>query len=284
MKFSIIIPVYNEEKILEIVLDELKKVLSQKGHDPEIIVVDDASRDKTYDIAKSTGVKVLRHEKNYGYGAALKTGIKAASNDVIAIIDGDGSYPANALPALLEEMTDHDMVIGARIKKGVKMSFLRKIPKFILKQLAQYLVNEKIPDINSGMRIFKKSLFEKYANILPDTFSFTLTITLAAISSREKIKFIPIDYHKRHGRSKIRPLHDTLNFFMLIIRTIIFFNPLKVFLPLAIILIFAAAVITFYSYFVLGKFMDVTVTLLTIFGIQIIVLGLITDLINRKLK
>jgi len=164
------------------------------------------------------------------------------------------------------------------------MPFLRKIPRFILTKLAEYLVGEKIPDINSGLRVFKKSMYRKYANLLPANFSFTLTITLAAISNYEKIRFIPINYYKRKGISKIRPIYDTLNFFLLIARTVLYFNPLRVFLPMAAIFIFAAALLALYSILVVGKFLDVTVTLLFIFGVQLAALALIADLINRRTR
>jgi len=185
MKFSIIIPVCNEEKILGEVLDGVKRTVDVNNYEAEIIVVDDGSKDRTSEIAKSRGALLLRHEKNYGYGKALKTGIRASENDIIVILDGDGSYPVDEIPALLKDIDEYEMVIGARIKKDVKMSFLRKIPKFILTRLAEYLVMETIPDINSGLRVFRKSMYKKYVNILPKGFSFTLTLTLAFISNQE---------------------------------------------------------------------------------------------------
>lgn len=284
MEFSIVIPVYNEEKILADVLDNVKNLIALKNYEAEIIVVDDGSEDKTSEIAKLKGANVLRHEKRYGYGAALKTGIQASKNEIIAILDGDGSYPVDELSVLLQDIDKYEMVVGARIKRGVKMPFLRKITKYFLTKLAEYLIGERIPDVNSGMRVFKKSMYKKYVHLLPDGFSFTLTITLASISNRERVEFIPISYHKRSGVSKINPIYDTSNFLLLIIRTIICFNPLRVFVPVTALFIFAAMAVTFYSIFIIGRFMDVTVTLLFVFGVQLIVLGLVADLINRRVK
>ena len=284
MKLTVIVPAYNEEKVLGDVLDDVKKIIAHKNYEAEVIVVDDGSTDKTSEIAKSKGVIILRHKKNRGYGAALKTGIQASKNEVIVILDGDGSYPVNEIPILLNDIDKYEMVVGARIKKNVKMLFLRKIPKYILTKLAEYLVMEKIPDINSGLRVFKKSIYKKYTALLPDSFSFTLTITLAFIYNRERIKFTPIGYYKRKGISKIRPIHDTLNFFLLIIRTILYFSPIKILLPMAAIFIFAALVSALYSIIIIGKFLDVTVTLLIMFGFQLIVLALIADLVNRRVK
>ena len=282
MKLSVIVPAYNEEKIIGDVLDGLKKVLGEGGHDAEIIVVDDGSIDGTSRLAQSKGVRVVRHEKNYGYGAALKTGIRAAGSGHILIVDGDGSYPLDDIPELLRDCDKYDMVIGARTKTGAAMSLMRNIAKSFLGKLAEYLVKERIPDINSGLRVFTKSMYEEYKRILPDGFSFTMTITLASMSARKNVRFVPIGYRKRKGISKIRPIHDTLGFFLLIIRTILLFNPLRVFMPVAALFFIAAAGLAVYSINVVGRFMDVSVTLLFVFGAQIIILGFIADLINRR--
>ncbi|MFC1668662.1 glycosyltransferase family 2 protein [Chlamydiota bacterium] len=284
MKLSIVLPTYNEEMILGKVLDALNELIALKEYEAEIIVVDDGSIDRTYEVAKERNIRVVRHGKNRGYGASLKTGINAAKHENIMIMDSDGSYPIEEIPELIQKIDHYDMVVGARIKKSVKMSFMRKIPKYFLTKLGEYLLHEKIPDINSGLRIFKKSMYEKYCNILPDGFSFTLTITLAALSNNEKIKFVPVSYLKREGLSKIRPVYDTLNFLMLIIRTILYFNPIRILMPLGMIFIFLALVIAFHSVFILGRFLDVTVTLLSLLGVQLMILALIADLINRRLK
>ena len=229
-------------------------------------------------------MKVLQHERNLGYGAALKTGIRYSKNEIILMLDSDGSYPEDEIPNLLKEIAEHDMVVGARIKKDAKMPFLRKIPKYVLTKLAEYLAEEKIPDINSGLRVFKKSMYKKYVSLLPDGFSFTLTITLAALTNNDKLKFVPISYNKRKGISKIRPIHDTLNFFLLILRIILYFNPLKVFLTTAAVFLIASLAAAIYSIFVIGRLLDVTVTLLFTFAVQMVFLGLIADLINQRGK
>lgn len=284
MEISVIIPAYNEEKILGKVLDDIKGLAGERGYDAQIIVVDDGSKDGTADVARSKGAVIVRHKKNRGYGASLKSGITVAKNEIVLMMDGDGSYPVEEIPDLLDKIEGLDMVIGARVKKGVRMSLLRRIPKFILGKLAEYLVKERIPDINSGMRVFRLPMYERHKGILPDTFSFTLTITLAAISGGERIEFVPINYYKRKGFSKIRPIHDTLNFLLLIVRTILFFNPVRVFVPIAAAFILAAAAMAVYSITVIGRFLDVTVTLLFVSGVQLLILGLIADLIDRKLK
>lgn len=284
MKVSIIIPACNEENVLGEVLDSVENLITREHYEAEVIVIDDGSRDRTADVAESKGVHVLRHEKNQGYGRTLKTGIQASKHQTILIIDGDGSYPVDEIPALLTDIDQYQMVVGARIKKNVKMPFLRRMAKWILTKLAECLVMETIPDINSGLRVFKKSMYERYARLLPDGFSFTLTITLASFSNHEKIKFVPISYCKRKGRSKIRPIHDTSNFFLLIIRTILYFNPIRVLLPLAGIFLLAAIILAVYSIFIVGRFMDVSVTVLSVFAVQLALLGLVADLLNRRVQ
>ncbi len=164
MKFSIIIPAYNEEKAIGQILDNIKKLIAVKNYEAEIIVVDDGSKDKTAEVAKSKNVKILQHKKNFGYGAALKTEIEFSNSEVIAIIDGDGSYPVEKIPALLNGINEYEMVVGVRTKIGAEIPFLRKVPKYFLTKLANYLIGANIPDINSGLRIFKKSIFKNYIN------------------------------------------------------------------------------------------------------------------------
>jgi len=175
---SIVIPAHNEEKAIGAVLDELIEVL--EGQKYEIIVVDDGSTDKTPKIVQQKdSIKLIQHHYNKGYGAAIKTGIKNATNEVILIIDGDGSYPVKAIPELLKEADKYDMVVGARTGKEVKIQLYRRPAKWFLSKLANYLAETKIPDLNSGMRIFRRKEVERFLNILPNKFSFTTTLTLA---------------------------------------------------------------------------------------------------------
>lgn len=279
---SIIVPVYNERESMGKVIDDLKTTMTDSGYKYEIIVLDDGSTDGTSEIAAAKGVCVIRHDRNRGYGASLKNGIQLSKNEIIVILDGDGSYPVDAIPGLLENIGQYDMVIGSRMKRN--MPLLRRLPKYILTKLGSYLVKAQIPDINSGLRAFRKSFYNKYFKLLPDRFSFTLTLTLCGLSNNDKIKFIPIDYNKRRGKSKIRFFYDTLNFFVIIGRTIMYFHPLRIILPIAAIFIISSFILCFYSLFFIGKMMDVTVMLLFISGVQLLFFGLIADLINRRIS
>lgn len=278
---SVIIPAYNEEKVIGTVLDELIEVL--EGQTYEIIVVDDSSTDNTANVVREKNfVKLIQHPQNIGYGAAIKTGIKNAANDLILIIDGDGSYPAKDTPRLLEYAEQYDMVIGARTGKEVKIQLYRRPAKWFLSKLANYLAETKIPDLNSGMRIFKKKDVEKFFNILPSKFSFTTTMTLAYHTTGLLVKYVPINYYKRVGKSKIRPFKDGFNFIMLIFRTITYFNPLKVFLPVGFAFFVTAIFVFVYSTLFLGRFMDVTTIILIVAAIQTVLFGLLADLVVRK--
>jgi glycosyltransferase involved in cell wall biosynthesis len=276
---SVIIPAFNEEEGIEKVLAQLKSL--NLGEKSEIIVVDDGSTDQTFRMASVNGVKVIRHEQNMGYGAALKAGIRHAKNEIIVISDADGSYPIKDIPIFLVDMEHADMVVGARVGKKVHISFYRKPAKWFINKLANHLSGIKIPDLNSGLRAMRKEKVERFFSILPEKFSFTTTITLAFLTNGYSVKYIPIEYYKRKGKSKIHPIKDTLNFIQLIIRTIMYFNPLKIFLPLSFTFFIASATVLIVSW-LSGRVMDVTTTILFVAGIQLLAIGMIADLIDKR--
>jgi len=229
---SLIIPAFNEELAVRQVTLAARELLEQQGYRVEIIVVDDGSTDRTARAAQFVGARVLQHRSNRGYGAALKTGITAATYDIIAIIDSDGTYPPKYLPAMLEELERADMVVGARVGKEVHIPFVRLPAKWVLRRLADYVSGSRIPDLNSGLRVFRRDMAMQYFPILPNQFSFTTTITLAMLCDNYAVSYIPIDYHKRKGKSKIVPW-DAGSFAILILRMAMLFRPLRVFLPIA---------------------------------------------------
>ena len=283
MKVTIIIPVFNEENAIASVLEEIKNIhLPEK---PEIIVVDDGSTDKTAEVLKnlSNEVRVISHEKNIGYGAALKTGIRHAENDIVVITDADKTYPNYEIPKLVKEIKDYDMVVGARTGENVQVPLIRRPAKWVLNKLANYLTDRKIPDLNSGLRVMRKEVVESYFNILSDGFSFTTTTTLAMLTNNKKVKYIPIDYYKREGRSKFHPIKDTLNFLKLILRTVLYFDPLKVFLPASFIFMGAGFILFLYRIFISISF-GMTAMLLFVCGIQLLAIGMLADLIDKRLK
>ncbi|MDH5316588.1 MAG: glycosyltransferase family 2 protein [Gemmatimonadota bacterium] len=235
---TVVIPAFNEGAHVAEQVRALDAVMRQTGWRYEIIVVDDGSSDDTATAADSAGVRVLRRRRNQGYGAALKLGIHRATHGWILITDADGTYPVAAIPQLLEAASRNEMVVGARTGAMVQIPLIRRPAKWFLTKLASYLAGQRLPDINSGLRLMRKSLVLRYEHLLPSGFSFTTTITLAAACNGHSVEYIPIDYHARLGQSKIRPRH-AYDFALLILRTIVFFNPLKVFMPLGALLALA---------------------------------------------
>jgi len=275
---SIIIPAYNEEQSIGTLIDELKTQM--KEYECEIIVVDDGSKDDTAKIVQQKDVILISLAQNRGYGFAIKTGIKKAKYDIVAITDADGTYPTSEITNLVKYIDEYDMVVGVR--NNQKIPLMRRPAKFFLSKLANYLTEVEIPDLNSGMRVFKKNVALKFFSFLPDRFSFTITITLAMLTNDYLVKFVPIDYFQRKGKSKIRPIRDTYDFIFLIIRTVMYFNPLKIFIPLSIILFLIAMIVFCYSNFVLHKVMDISVIVILMTSVQIAAIGLVADLVDKR--
>ena len=279
---SLIIPAYNEVNGIEASLNEVKKVLDEIKVPSEIIVVDDGSTDGTYDKVKGLGVKVIRNETNRGYGYSLKHGIRESKYDWICITDADGTYPAEEIKNLWKEAENYDMVVGARTGNKVHIPLIRKPAKWLIGKLANFLTEVKIPDLNSGLRLMRKEMVLKYMNILPSGFSFTLTITMAALTNDYRVKYIPIDYLKRVGSSKIRPIKDTLNFLTLLVRTSLYFNPMKIFMPLSLFLFLFSFILLGRDIFWEQNIGDKTVLLFSV-SFLVTILGFISDLLVRKL-
>ena len=280
---SIVVPAYNEAEAIGDVLKNLKNVMNTANWKYEIIVVDDGSTDGTGNITRKIhGIKVISHADNRGYGAALKTGIRNAESERILMIDADGTYDSKEISKLLKHAKEYDMVVGARTGKKVNIPMVRKPAKFFLSLLANYLSGAKIPDLNSGLRIFKKEIALQFFNILPQRFSFTSTLTLACLSNDYSIKYVPVNYYKRKGKSTIHPIKDTINFILLINRTIMYFNPLKVFLPAgSLILTMGLLKLIFVDILLNHNITDLSVVL-TFTGVQICFFGLLADVIVKQ--
>lgn len=229
---SIVIPAYNEEDEIVNTIVRCKAVLKKMFNDEgEVIVVDDCSKDSTYKFAMEAGAVVITHPHNAGYGRSLKDGISKAKYDIIVITDSDGTYPIESIPDLYEEYKKgFDMVVGARQGKNYDESLKKKSLRLILKFLVEYTAGRKIDDINSGLRIFSKNTITKYFDTLCDTFSFTTSVTLAYMMTGKFVKYIPIEYHKRTGKSHVKLFKDTLRTLQYIVEAILFYNPIKIFL------------------------------------------------------
>ncbi|MBU1176891.1 glycosyltransferase family 2 protein [Patescibacteria group bacterium] len=284
MKLSIIIPAYNEEEGIEKVISELKETVDQEY---EIIVVNDGSTDQTENILENIkDIKLINHPYNKGYGASLKSGIRKAQGEYILIIDGDGTYPVNEIPKLLKYVNNYDMVSGMRKGKNfdARWFYSQRLAKFILKKIASYVTKTKIPDINCGLRIFKKEIIEKYWDLYPQGFSFTTTSLVAFLANDYQVKFVSIDYHGRKGKSTLKPFKSFVGFINLILKLSLFFKPIKVFLPLGIFIFLVAIGITIYGFVWKNIFYDTSVILLSATALQTFFFGLLAEIIvhNRK--
>jgi len=285
MIFSLIIPAFNED---EHIVETIEKTINVPWNTvPEIIIVDDGSRKKLSDTLSGLNdkVKITRHEQNRGYGAALKTGIKYAKNETIVIIDADGTYPFDEIENLVElyEEGNYDMVVGSRLGDDVFIPNTRRPAKWVLGKLANFVAGERIPDLNSGLRVFSREVFLCMRNLLPNGFSFTTTITLAMLINGYSVKYHPINYYPRKGQSKIRPFHDTINFVQLILNISLYFAPRKIFLSISCILFFVALFWAFFSKFYLGQLADVSTIVIIMTAIQIASVGLLAELINMRI-
>jgi glycosyltransferase involved in cell wall biosynthesis len=284
--WSVIVPCFNEAACIASTVEELTKVMTEHG--AEIMVVDDGSTDGSRELLDEMessgdfpGFRVIRHPTNLGYGAAVKTGVRRARAELVVIIDADGTYPCERIPDLVAAATSADMVIGARTEGTQGQTRLRRFAKNILRAHCSWLVGEKIPDMNSGLRVFRKSVAERFFKILPDGFSLTTTLTVAMMRNRYTVFFEPIMYSERVGRSKIRPLRDTLGFIQLIVRTGMYFAPLRVLLPLVLLLSLAFTLSLGYDILVLKNLTDKTIILL-LFAMNTALFGLLADMIDKR--
>lgn len=284
VELTVLVPAYNEAGGVGKVLDRLLIVTDGMAGRTEVILVDDGSTDGTAEVLARyrSRVRVLRHAENRGYGAALKTGTAAARGAWVCLLDADGTYPVERLPDLWARCDGGvAMVIGARTAPGASIPLVRRPAKWFLRQLASMLTGHGIPDLNSGFRIYRRARAQGYLPLLPNGFSFTTTITIAFLSEGLNVEFVPIEYHLRSGKSKIRPIRNTYEFFMLVLRTSIFFAPLRFFSPLGFGFMAAAMLLVLYRAFV-GAAFGVTAVLLFVTGLQLLAVGLLADLVNRR--
>ncbi|MCG6872555.1 MAG: glycosyltransferase family 2 protein [Gammaproteobacteria bacterium] len=286
---DIIIPVFNEpsETVAQSVLDALKGFGRRRGI--RIIVVDDGSRpavDRQL-LPEDSRVELIRHEKNRGYGAALKTGIRHGDAPHIAISDADGSYPLEVLPSLAAALEEgKDMAVGVRAPDSPGIPLARRFPKRVLNGFASWLAASPIRDLNSGLRVFRRDLVEHFWHLLPRGFSFTSTLTMGSLLGGFRVTETDVDYAPRIGRSAIRPVRDTIRFFRTVMRLGLLFAPMRVFGPVAGVLIGIGMLKGLVrDYFLLGYVGNLAVILM-IAGLQVFLMGLLAEVVvlSRGLK
>ena len=282
---SIVIPAYNEHRSIEKTIYACVDVLKANSIAYQIIVVDDGSSDGTSEIAKKCGVDVISHPHNLGYGRSLKDGILAAKFDTVVITDADMTYPIDQIPLLYNTYREgFDMVVGARTGRYYDESIRKKILRIILKELVEYTAGRKIADINSGFRIFSRKSILPYNSYLCDTFSFTTSLTLAYMMNGKFVQYIPITYQDRVGNSKVRLFRDSLRTLQFIIEAMVFYNPMKVFLAIFLILFVHALI-----FFILGVLLNIisfiiTSLLIVTGGMIVFSIGLVSVQLKQLLS
>jgi polyisoprenyl-phosphate glycosyltransferase len=233
---SVIIPAYDEGDAIAEAVGRIRGAL--EGRNAELVVVDDGSSDRTGELARRAGARVIRHPHNLGYGASLKTGIAEATHDTIVITDADGTYPSESIAPLLDEFArGYDMVVGARTGPHYRESLVKSPLRVILKWLVEFTVGRSIPDVNSGLRVFSRRTVVPYFATLCNTFSFTTSLTLAYMMTGRFVGYLPIPYHARIGVTKVHLFRDSLRTLQYIVQAILYYNPLKIFLVLCALLV-----------------------------------------------
>jgi glycosyltransferase involved in cell wall biosynthesis len=275
---AIVIPAFNETATVGPTVERTRAAMASTPWTNDIIVVDDGSTDRTAEEAERHGARVIRLPDNRGYGAALKAGIQASRSEYVLIVDADGTYPPEMMPTLMAAMRDVDMVVGARAHDDRSIPRRRRLAKAFLRILASYLTKRRIPDLNSGLRLMRRSALMQFFHILPSGFSFTTTITLALLCNDYPVAYVPVTCGPRVGASKLKATEFT-NFFMLVLRTVVLFNPLRVFLP-AGAMIFAVGVLKL-AYDLVNWNLSDTAVMVFLAALIVWSVGLLADMIAR---
>jgi glycosyltransferase involved in cell wall biosynthesis len=279
---SIILPVYNEVEHLKQEVDRVRAAMETSEYSYEIIVVDDGSGDGSGELAQSLGgLRVIRFLENRGSGSARKAGTAAARGRVVVWTDVDMTYPNDTIPQLVKELDGYDQVVGARTTEEGTMKALRVPAKWFIRKLASFLTATKIPDLNSGFRAFRADVARQYIRHLPPGFSCVTTMTMTFLANGYSVKYVPIEYAKRAGESKFHPIKDTRRYGTQVVRMVLSYNPLKIFMPIGLSLL-AFGIGKVIWDFVKYDFHLATNTLLILFAaFQVIVIGLLADLVVR---
>ncbi|NQT40963.1 MAG: glycosyltransferase family 2 protein [Planctomycetes bacterium] len=285
VQVTVLLPAYNEEQAIEAVLEEIVDALAETATHYEILVVDDASTDRTAELAQrfaascwQCSVRVIRCPRNRGAGAARKVGIRQARGQYVVMLDADGSYPAGAIPELLSYFPAYDQVNGARTSEQGTMRWLRRPAKWVIRKLACYLTGHKIPDLNTGLKAFRRDAMLPWLWVVPDGFSCVTTMTLAFLTNGYSVKYVPTPYRPRIGRSKFHPIKDTAAYLSTVLRMVLYFRPLKVFLPLSGLMIAAGVLKSVLSFAWTGSMQESDIVIM-VAGFMTCMLGLLAEVI-----
>jgi glycosyltransferase involved in cell wall biosynthesis len=274
--FSIIIPAYQEADAIASVIKRAYQVMNKLGRTYEIIVVDDGSQDATAERAHDAGARVISHPYNIGNGAAVKTGIRNARGQVLVMLDGDGQHAPEDIPRLLEKVGPYDMVVGARTRESAT-DVHRDIANKVYNWFATYVCGCKIEDLTSGFRAVKADIARGFVYLLPNTFSYPTTITLATVRSGYSLTYVPVKTAQRVGKSKIKLIRDGSWFLLIILRIATFFSPLKVFVPASVLMFLLGFGYGLFKVVVLGLRYGPTSAMLMTMSVLVFLVGLVSE-------
>lgn len=275
---SIIIPAKNETQGLTAILPKLR----QQFPNAEILVVNDGSSDDTVSTCKPYGVRVLIHPYSMGNGAAVKTGARAASGNILIFMDADGQHDPSEIPSLLEKLAEgYDMVVGSRGTRS-QAGIGRMGANYIYNALASWIVNRNIADLTSGFRVVRADKFREFLHLLPNGFSYPTTITISFFRVGYAIEYVPITAKKRMGKSHINPLRDGVRFFLIIFKIGTLYSPLKMFLPFSLLFFFTGLGYYVYTFVTQNRFTNMSALLLSV-SVLIFLIGLVSEQITMLL-
>lgn len=280
LDLTVLLPSYNEQEAIGPVIAEVREALREWPGRWEILVVDDASTDQTARRAVEQGVRVIRRPENGGSGASRKTGTRAARGRLVAMLDADGTYVPSYLPEILGYFPDYDQVNGARTSEQGTLKALRFGAKLLIRKLAEWISGKRIPDLNTGMKVYKRDLMLRYLWCMPDGFSCVTSMTLAFLCNGHPVKYVSVDYRKRIGQSKFHPVKDAAKYFSTMVRIIMYFRPLRVFFPMSAWLLVAALLVGLFRSVTRGRLaIAETEVILFVTSLMVLVIGLLADLI-----
>jgi glycosyltransferase involved in cell wall biosynthesis len=280
LDISVILPVFNERGHLDAEISRVRDALEASEYSYEIIVVDDGSTDGSSErLREIKGIRLIQFQTNRGSGSARKYGTLQAQGRVVVWTDVDMTYPNDEIPRLVKELDGGwDHVVGARTSEQGTVKLLRTPAKWFIRKLASYLVDFKIPDLNSGLRAFRRSVAHQYLYLLPRGFSCVTTLTLAFLNNGYSIKYIPIDYFPRAGESKFHWWKDTRRYMLQVIRMMLMYNPLRIFMPPAVLILLAGAGKVVYDIFDKNWRLGTNTLALLGLGLTLAIVGMIADL------
>jgi polyisoprenyl-phosphate glycosyltransferase len=285
---TVVLPVFNEAGHIEQEVARIRDALDASRYSYEVLVVDDGSSDETparlARLAEAGEIRLLTLPVNRGSGTARRIGTKAARGEIVVWTDADMTYPNDEIPQLVDQLDGWDQVVGARTSEQGTHRFLRVPAKWFIRALAQYLSRTRIPDLNSGFRAFRRSVALPYLRLLPNGFSCVTTITLAFLTNGHPVRYVPIEYKPRAGRSKFNWRRDTARYLLQVVRMIMQFEPLRIFLPLGGTFLALAMAKVVVDLVVHDLRITANAVILTVVSVQIIAIGLLADLVVRVTK